>query len=248
VRATRAYLAGLGTAGSIVVGAALIFVLASAIVAFHGWPNADGLGTPAQIVLSAPARSETLVARRLAVLVGTSRAAGVRSAPRTPVGAVVNTRRPSGVAAGGAGSATLTIGGPPTTQPTQPAPTAGPTRPPTRTSPTRTSTSPPSPTKPPTPPTSGGGTGGPGAAGTVLKKVTGPVGGTVSGTGSGVGTIVKKVTAPAGGPISSVGSGAGDTITKVTGGAGDVISKTGSGLGSAAGNVTGSVGGLLSAS
>jgi hypothetical protein len=114
VRATRAYLAGLGTAGSIVVGAALIFVLASAIVAFHGWPNADGLGTPAQIVLSAPARSETLVARRLAVLVGTSRAAGVRSAPRTPVGAVVNTRRPSGVAAGGAGSATLIIGGPPT--------------------------------------------------------------------------------------------------------------------------------------
>jgi hypothetical protein len=39
VRATRAYLAGFGTSGSLLVGAAAMFVLASAIVAFHGWPS-----------------------------------------------------------------------------------------------------------------------------------------------------------------------------------------------------------------
>lgn len=39
VRATRAYLAGFGTSGSLLAGAALMFVLASAIVAFHGWPQ-----------------------------------------------------------------------------------------------------------------------------------------------------------------------------------------------------------------
>jgi hypothetical protein len=253
VRATRAYLAGLGTAGSIVVGAALVFVLASAVVAFRGWPGADGLETPAQIVLSAPARSERPVARRLAVLVDSSRSADVGAASRTPVATVVNPRRPAGVAAGGGGSPTLSIGesprtqpvGSPSTQPTQPAPTTGPTRSLTPTTPGRATTTPAPPT---TLPTSGGDTGDRGTVGTVLKNATGTVGGTVSGTGAGVGTIVKKVTAPVGGPISSVGSGAGDTITKVTGGVGDVISKTGSGLGSTTGGVTGSVGGLLGGS
>lgn len=69
MRATRAYLAGLGTAGSIVVGAALAFVLASAVVAFHGWPGAGGVDAPARVVLSAPARSDTPIARRLVSLV-----------------------------------------------------------------------------------------------------------------------------------------------------------------------------------
>jgi hypothetical protein len=35
---TRAYLAGLGTAGSLLAGAAVLFLLASALVSFHGWP------------------------------------------------------------------------------------------------------------------------------------------------------------------------------------------------------------------
>ncbi len=84
MRATRAYLAGLGTAGSIVVGAALVFVLASAVVAFHGWPSADGIDIPVRVVVSAPARSATPAARRLVALVtrpGRSASAPLR-APR----------------------------------------------------------------------------------------------------------------------------------------------------------------------
>src|SRR5580698_6745333 len=39
MRATRAYIAGFGTAGSLLAGAAMVFVLASAVVAFRGWPQ-----------------------------------------------------------------------------------------------------------------------------------------------------------------------------------------------------------------
>ena len=37
--AARAYLAGVGTAGSLLAAAALVFIVASALVAFHGWPH-----------------------------------------------------------------------------------------------------------------------------------------------------------------------------------------------------------------
>jgi len=39
VRSPRAFvLTGLGISGSLVAGAAILFVLASAYLAFHGWP------------------------------------------------------------------------------------------------------------------------------------------------------------------------------------------------------------------
>ena len=67
VRASRSYMAGLGTSGSLVAGAALLFVLASAIVAFRGWPQvAPGQATsfvPAAARPPAPTRtSRRLVA------------------------------------------------------------------------------------------------------------------------------------------------------------------------------------------
>ena len=37
-RAARAYLAGVGTTGSLLAGAALMFIVASALVAFRSWP------------------------------------------------------------------------------------------------------------------------------------------------------------------------------------------------------------------
>ena len=72
------------------MGAALVFVLASTVVAFRGWPSADGIDTPAQVVLDAPARSDTPVARRLVSLVTTARPGGVRSAPRAAAGGVLS--------------------------------------------------------------------------------------------------------------------------------------------------------------
>jgi hypothetical protein len=49
VRATRAYLAGFGTSGSLLAGAALMFLLASAFVAFQGWPAVAGQSSPVSV-------------------------------------------------------------------------------------------------------------------------------------------------------------------------------------------------------
>jgi hypothetical protein len=40
MRTTRAFIAGLGTTGSLVAAIALVFVIASAVIAFNGWPGA----------------------------------------------------------------------------------------------------------------------------------------------------------------------------------------------------------------
>ncbi len=47
VRVIRSYLAGVGAAGSLVLGGALLFVLASAVVGFNGWPKVDETTGPA---------------------------------------------------------------------------------------------------------------------------------------------------------------------------------------------------------
>jgi hypothetical protein len=86
VRATRSYMAGLGTSGSLVTGAALLFLLGSAIVAFQGWPQiATGPATTSVAAASAPVapsragRRLTALLRRRAALIGTSVAgAGAR--------------------------------------------------------------------------------------------------------------------------------------------------------------------------
>jgi hypothetical protein len=44
--AARAYLAGVGTTGSLLAVAALVFIVASALVAFHGWPLMSASSRP----------------------------------------------------------------------------------------------------------------------------------------------------------------------------------------------------------
>src|ERR1700729_2153478 len=52
VRARRAYAAGLGTAGSLLAGAAALFLLVAALVGFHGWPTAQTGVSPIHIVVA----------------------------------------------------------------------------------------------------------------------------------------------------------------------------------------------------
>ncbi len=54
MRATRAYIAGFGTAGSLLAGAAIAFVLASAVVAVRGWPQIGYHASVSSLRLSAP--------------------------------------------------------------------------------------------------------------------------------------------------------------------------------------------------
>jgi hypothetical protein len=65
VRTSRAYVAGFGTAGSLVAAAAVLFVLAGAVVSYKGWPGVS-VGAPAGAVLvdapdAAPAAAKPLV-------------------------------------------------------------------------------------------------------------------------------------------------------------------------------------------
>ncbi|HXD67731.1 MAG TPA: hypothetical protein VNV17_24105, partial [Solirubrobacteraceae bacterium] len=53
MRATRAYLAGLGTAGTLVLAASILFVLGSAVISYNGWPKLGGIGSPATQTLTA---------------------------------------------------------------------------------------------------------------------------------------------------------------------------------------------------
>jgi hypothetical protein len=52
MRASRAYIAGFGTAGSLLAGAAMLFVLASAVVAFRGWPQVGDQLTPIAVIVA----------------------------------------------------------------------------------------------------------------------------------------------------------------------------------------------------
>jgi hypothetical protein len=46
VRAIRSYMAGIGAAGSLIFGAAILFVVASALVALKGWPKPGAMASP----------------------------------------------------------------------------------------------------------------------------------------------------------------------------------------------------------
>jgi hypothetical protein len=87
MRTARAYLAGFGTAGSLLAGAALLFVLASALVAFHGWPQMGAGAAPVSVTVSpASGAGGSRVARRLAAILTAPGAPGV------PFGGGVATR------------------------------------------------------------------------------------------------------------------------------------------------------------
>ncbi|MEO6857669.1 MAG: hypothetical protein ABI323_03660, partial [Solirubrobacteraceae bacterium] len=81
VQSTRAYVAGFGTAGSMLAVAAVLFVLASAIVALQGWPRIASQGAPASVQINPAPATGSRVSRRLrAVRVGGPVAVGARSA------------------------------------------------------------------------------------------------------------------------------------------------------------------------
>ena len=82
VRATRAYLAGFGTSGSLLAGAALVFVLASAIVAFRGWPQVTA---PSPVVnVSAPRLAVAATSRAGRILDAALRSAATGGASVAP--------------------------------------------------------------------------------------------------------------------------------------------------------------------
>jgi hypothetical protein len=90
-RIARAYLAGLGTSGSLLICLALMFIVVSALVAFRGWPHVGAQPSPGEVVVSPQpvASTGSAVARRLVVVAA------------APVGGA---RAPAGSVAGGVGA------------------------------------------------------------------------------------------------------------------------------------------------
>jgi hypothetical protein len=102
-------MAGFGTAGSMLAGGAVVFVLASAVVAFQGWPRIATQGSPAAIQISATPAPPSVVSRRLRA-VGSPPAARAVAALRAGVRAAAPpAARPVGLhtPTGGAGRPTI---------------------------------------------------------------------------------------------------------------------------------------------
>ena len=110
MRATRAYLAGFGTAGSLLAGAAFLFVIAGAFVSFNGWPDiAQRPGPAAAMVASIGPRPHVTPTRIVpAVLTKIAAPGPAAAAAGTPgggtnVGRVISLQ-PGGVGVGLVGS------------------------------------------------------------------------------------------------------------------------------------------------
>lgn len=58
MRASRAYIAGVGTTGVLVASAVLLLAVVSALVAFQGWPGTDLSDDVSSLVVDAPNRLE----------------------------------------------------------------------------------------------------------------------------------------------------------------------------------------------
>ncbi len=213
-RSARPYLPGFGTSGSLLAGAVLMFVLASALVAFRGWPHVGAEPSPGDVVVSpAPAAATgSTSSRRLALF--TVAAAG--GAPATGATPAAPHRGRAGTGRGGAATPPPhSLGRPVTASTPVAAPTHGGS----------------------TPCASGCGStiAQPGSAATgptqpvqqVIRQTTGALGGVLSGTGKRVGSVlqqttgaaagaVQQVSPSAAGVVNSAGAGAAKTVTGVT--------------------------------
>jgi len=223
LRSLRAYLPGFGTSGSLLAGAVLMFIVASALVAFRGWPHVGAQPSPGEVVVSpapTPASASTS-GRRLAVVAAGPAAALVAgpapaggapalpgagrtrtASPHHSLGRPVTASRPVAGGAGGVTAGGCSAGCGSTAGTPQPGSTAS------------------APTQPlPVPPVQ--------PVQQAIKQTTGALGGAVAGTGKQVGSVVQQstgavagvvhpVSPPAAGVVSSAGSGAGKTVTGVT--------------------------------
>jgi hypothetical protein len=206
MRATRAYVAGFGTAGSLVAGAAILFVVASAVVSFQGWSQISISGSPATLPANGgTAASRTPVSQRLAA------AAAQVAAPRPAIS------QPATVAPAGGAVAVQPLAQPPSVAPV-PSPLGGPTK--QTGGPGGGSSQNPSPTS---------------QLGTVVQGATNQLGGTLNSTGQTlgsavttlVGRVASKLSGSLGTTVRKAGNALGTTISATGATAGGLVSGVG---------------------
>jgi hypothetical protein len=216
VRAPRAYLAGFGTSGSLLAGASLLFVLASAIVAFRGWPAAGPPAATGAVAVAQPG-APSIEARRLNVAIVAVRAS-VRAPARTGLRfagrrggsdrRISSGQRPTAAAGGRPAQPTTAGGGSP--------PASGPTS-----------------------ALLGGcsGSGCAAAAQGTASNATTTAAQTISGAGNSIGSQVSGIAgkvgvtnAPGGSVVQNAGTTAGNVVSQTATTAGGVVSGVGNSL------------------
>jgi hypothetical protein len=228
----RAYLAGFGTSGSLLAVAALLFVVASALVAFNGWPHLGAQPSPGRVVISAsPSSAASSPSARRLVLVSARVPAG-RRLHAAPVAAGRRGSGPGPTVRIGQGVPEPVL--PVLTRPAPgsgaPASTPAPYTAPASGAPSRVSGTVPKPpvpipSVPPAPIKQ---------TGQVVQQVAAAVGKAVSNTGSQAGSVVQQTTSAAAGAVQSVSPPAAGVVKNV-----------GSGAAKALGGVTKTVAGGL---
>jgi hypothetical protein len=222
VHSKHAYAAGFGTAGALLAGCAVLFVLASTLVGFHGWPSLSGPSSPSHLTIDAgPVRGGAVATRATRRLQALTAAPAAR---RAIAGTTATSRAGLSAGSGGspAGHAGLRPGGQRTGGTTQPGTGSG----------SGTHNGPPILNHPvPRPPITcthdcGGGGGPPDGGVTVVDKIRQAAANTVSRTGSALGGEVQKVTGEvpsAGGVLAKAGAAAGGAISGTAGAVGSVL-------------------------
>ena len=213
MRATRAYLAGFGTSGSLLAGAAAMFLLASAIVAFRGWPQVGDQPAPVAVSLAhtslgaAPSRTQRLlIAAAARATVTASRPGAARGVP--------GRSGSQGTSGAGRGSATPQSSSGSGSTPGGTIGTGGQTG-------------------------SGGGSAGPVATPPPVQNATGTVSQVVSSTGQSVGSTVSQ----AAGSVASGLSGSSPTAANAVGSAGSTAGSAVTTTANTAANAVNSLGG-----
>jgi hypothetical protein len=227
MRATRAYIAGFGTAGSLLAGAAMMFVLASAVVAFRGWPQVGAADTPTGAVLVAHAKLPGASRAERGLLVAASTGATAADGTRAGRGAG---KTGASHRAGGSRSQGVTVAQHPGSSVGSPASatpgTAG------------------------APATAGCGSScAPSVTGTVssvIQNATGAVGSTVAAAGKTLGATVSGLTSAVAGKLAGLNSGLANVVSKTGTAVGGLLSNTTSAAGNAVSNVGKGLAGLLS--
>lgn len=225
VHATPAYVAGFGSSGSMLAGAAALFLVGSAIVAFGGWPQI-ATGPATSTVAAVPAAASSHASRRLLRALTTT-------APRVHApGAVARSGVPGPAAHRNVAGRTVARLAP--AAPTTPAtPATG------STSPGAATASVPAPASGCTSCTHPSGSPGP------VTTVTNKVAQTVATVGGAVGQQITGLSGTVANPVSAVSPPVGSTVGAIGSTAGSTAGSTVSGTATTAANVVTTVGNVL---
>ncbi len=216
-RAGRGYLAGVGTSGSLLAVAVLLFVVASAMVAFRGWPHVGAQPSPGEVVVSPrpTAATGSRSSRRLALFIAGARTTGAGAGAGAGAGTRVGLRPGAGRA--GAAAPPHSLGRPATASiPATGTPAAGGSAPSCPSGGCASPAQPGSAASGPTQPVQ-----------QVIRQTTSALGQAVSGAGKQVGSVTKQTTGAVSGAVQPVspqvagvvnhaGTGTAQTATGVT--------------------------------